>query len=382
MKILHLIIDHQVIERMLGIFETHFPNSNDVLIFSNNSIFKHLKSHADCTRVSNDKVKTFAKSFDFDNYNYIVAHYLTFEMIDFINTAPHNINVCWEIYGADLYNQFLTPMGYPLQFTNAQQYESAKVKILRKLGLLKIAQFVLSGSIKQFDFIKIRYFKMITKRLDSIAVGCIGDAILFEKYSGRDIPVFKYFNYSLKETLGELYSAPFREDNRKILIGNSASLSNNHFYVLNYLLNLNLDDSEFIIPLSYGGVSKYKDDVMRRFTETFPNQIEYILDYKPLHEYNKMFLNVNVMIMSSWRQESIGTIVMGLYLGIKIFMSNKSPLYFSLINEGFIIFKIEKITEESIKSSLSVEVKEHNRSLLLNLYNEDAFAKELKRQFV
>ena len=45
MKILHLIIDHQVIERMLGVYENVFPYHNDVIIFSLTTNFKHLHKY-------------------------------------------------------------------------------------------------------------------------------------------------------------------------------------------------------------------------------------------------------------------------------------------------------------------------------------------------
>ena len=43
-KILHLIIDHQVIERSLGIFETLYPGQNEVLIFEKKDRKYHEKS--------------------------------------------------------------------------------------------------------------------------------------------------------------------------------------------------------------------------------------------------------------------------------------------------------------------------------------------------
>lgn len=77
--ILHLIIDHQVIERSLGIYEELFPNRNRVLIFSDMTSFKHLSKYADNTIVSRHNIKDVASFYDFTNVKYVIAHYLTFE---------------------------------------------------------------------------------------------------------------------------------------------------------------------------------------------------------------------------------------------------------------------------------------------------------------
>ena len=63
-------------------------------------------------------------------------------------------------------------------------------------------------------------------------------------------------------------------------------------------------------------------------------------------------------------------------------MSNKSPLYQSFKEEGFVIFEIENAGKEDFKKTLTLSQKEHNRNLLLEKYSESSFEEELKRQFV
>ena len=118
MKILHLIIDHQVIERMLGVYENVFPYHNDVVIFSLTTDFKHLRKYKECPVILRNQGRKEGKVFDFSSYTHIIAHYLTMDMIDFIKSAPIDVHVCWEVYGADLYNQFLEPNGFKLYYTD------------------------------------------------------------------------------------------------------------------------------------------------------------------------------------------------------------------------------------------------------------------------
>ena len=135
------------------------------------------------------------------------------------------------------------------------------------------------------------------------------------------------------------------------------------------------------MPLSYGGCQQYKTEVMTEYKKVYYKQTRFLLDYMPLHEYNKIFWGIGVMVLASWRQESIGTIMMGLYLGIKIYMSNKSPLYHSFKEEGFNLFEIECTNAEDFNIPLTHKQKEYNRELLLARYSEHSFEEELKRQF-
>lgn len=383
MKILHLIIDHQVIERTLGVYEKVFPGCNDVLVFSEKKSpvhLKHLNKYASCMIVTKENVIQTGKAFDFEGYDHVVIHYLIWQMIEFVKLVPTNVKVCWEIYGYDLYNQFLEPLGYKIQQVDSKKYLSPKSRLLKSLKLDGLYLYLRSGNGMRFNPIRNKLFKQITSRVDSIAVCCTGDAKVLTEYTGREYQVFKAFNYSLHETLGELYGAPFN-DAKGIMIGNSASFSNNHLYVLEMMKKFQIGDANIIMPLSYGGVPQYKDEVMDAYKKEYPGQVNFLLEYMPLHEYNRTFLKIGTMILASWRQESIGTIMMGFYLGIKVFMSNKSPLYQSLEEEGFVVYVIEDATNTNFSVPLTVEQKEHNRNLLLKDYSEEAFEKELNRQF-
>ena len=98
--------------------------------------------------------------------------------------------------------------------------------------------------------------------------------------------------------------------------------------------------------------------------------------------YNQIFLKVRSMIMSAWRQESIGTIIMGFYLGVKVFMSERSPLYKWFVDCGFNVFAIETAKEEDLDTPLSIKDKQRNREIVLERYNEERIARSLKENIV
>lgn len=381
MKILHLINDHQVIERTLGVYEVVFPHQNDVLLFNNKSETKHLRKYASVRVVTSKNLKTVAKSYDFSGITYVIAHYMTMDKIDFIKYVPKDIHVCWEVYGFDLYNQFLEPNGYQISYTDPRPYLKYSFAIRHFNALFKLG-LILKGYKDPFIWQKNRQFRYISNRIDSIQYCCSYDAKFIEDFSHRTIPSYEVFNYSLSEVLGDLKDAPFTVG-KNILIGNSASFSNNHLYVLDFLKKVGLtSETKLVMPLSYGGTTKYADVVEKEFCEAFPHKVKTLRIYMPLHEYNKIFLDINSCIMSAWRQESIGTIIMCLYLGIKVFMSNRSPLYKWLTECGFKMFELESISRESLESPLTDNIRQHNRMLVIDRYNEDCIANSLRKHIV
>lgn len=380
MKILHLIIDHQVIERTLLFFEKVFPGCNDVLVFSDTNEYKYICNYKWADRINRKNVHRKGRVYDFNDIDYIIAHYLTLEMIDFIGYVPPRIHVSWEIYGYDLYNQFLAPQGYILQYVDDMYYRTFLSRIAYKLSLYNVAYFVRYGKLTQFPFVRKKYFKRISNRLNSVS-GSKCNAMILQQYAGRTYGFYQTFCYSLKETLGNLYKIDFFES-QNVLIGNSASLTNNHLYVLNFIKEFDLGNSHIVMPLSYGGYGRYKRDIIKQYSRAFSNKCEFITNYMPLNEYNSIFLGLKTIVVASWREESFGTIIMGLYLGIKVYMSKKSPVYVSLMEEGFHIFAIEDTTNMEFVTPLSNSEKEYNRRLLIDNYCEDKFVSELKRQFV
>ncbi len=384
MKILHLIIDHQVVERTMGIYEQTFKGYNDIIIFDLfNKPFKHLDKINTSKVVKLGKGVKEGKKMLFTQYTHIVAHFLTMDMIDFIKCAPSNIHVCWEIYGWDLYNQFQCQLGVKISYTDPSKYAKNNKYYFIERFLTPLYNFALH--LKGVKYISNRskkeHLDYIATRIDSIQACCKYDAVAVMKYANRDIPWFESFNYSLKETLGDLYDHPFN-DNKDILIGNSASFSNNHFYVINKLNNTNFpDDCRIIMPISYGGNALYREDIKSVYREKYGSKVEFITDYMHLHEYNKLFLRLRSMILSSWRQESIGTVIMGLYLGVKVFMSEYSPLYKWMHECGFILKTIEDAKNIDFATPLTLEEKVHNRNLVLEKYSEDVFATTLNIHF-
>lgn len=381
MKILHLIKDHQVIERTLGIYESLFPGGNEVLLFCNQGQIKHLKKYSSSTLVTSSNVDIIASRYDFSDIKYVIAHYMSIDTIRFIRKIPVDIELTWEVYGADLYNQFLRHFGFPVYYENPSNYQDHYYllrKYLRPVNYLINRFYTKSPILGEKD--ARRYFNEIVSRVNKLQYCCGNDARLIEQYSGKKFPSYEIFNYSLHEVLGELYDCPFNQGNN-ILVGNSSSMTNNHLYSLGYLKGKLVSIDKVILPLSYGGTKRYVKKVSKEYHRVFGEKVTTLLSYIPLHEYNKMLTGLKAIVLSSWRQESQGTAIMGFYMGAKVFMSEKSPLYAWFKEIGFVVFPLETSTEKDFEERLANGDMKNNRDLVVNYYNEEAFEKTLRSHF-
>lgn len=378
MKILHLITDHQVIERTLGVYEEVFPGCNEVLVFSVDGNFKRLKNDYKGKIVNYGNMKEIVKHYNFSDITHVIAHYMSMDKIDFIKMLPPNIHVCWEVYGYDLYHQFLEPIGYNFFYINPLKYE--RHGFLRKnFKTLFNLLATLKGYKHRFTFQKNKQFKYITNRIDSIQFCCGYDAEYIKELSHRDIQSYEIFNYSLNEVLGDLRGTDFSKG-EDILVGNSASFSNNHLYALDFLKTIEISPiTKIIIPLSYGGTKEYADDVEGAYKNYYSGQVETLRSYIPLHDYNHNFLRIKAMFLPAWRQEQQGTAIMGFYFGVKVFMAERNPLYKWFVDCGFIVFPIEKVTSADLNTPLTLEEKIKNRNLVEERYNEERIKELFKK---
>ena len=377
MRILHLIIDHQVITRTLGIYEQVFPGCNDVIAFCERNTIKHIGDVSYKQIVGLHEGKRAGNLLDFTGYTHIIAHFLTFDMIDFLKAAPSSIHFCWEIYGGDLYSQFLEPNGYEMYYTNPKKYKYEN-ELSFVASTIRSKMLIFKGYWNNINFFRNKNFSFVCRRVNSLQWCCPGDGAFVEEYANRKIAGYEVFNYSLSKVLGNLKDAPFFEG-ESLLIGSSASFSNNHLYALYQLKRMgNVEAEHIYLPLSYGGNMKYADEVEREYKNYLGDKIISMRSYMPLDDYNKVFLGLRSMILCSWRQESIGNAIMGLYLGVKLFMSNRSPLYNWLVECGFHIYNIEEASTCDLNTGLKLFEKEHNRELVLKRYNDEVFVNTLR----
>lgn len=353
--VLHLFDDEKVVNRTIESFERVFPGRNVYCCFVDGE-FKRVSQHEHLFRA--DDVIFYLDN-DLANVAVVLIHFLNYQKVRFVEkNIQTNVPVYWLMWGADYYNMLLDYRGLQIHYqTHFLGFKYKIKKLLYKIGYKKHSQRVFE------DFIQNRVTHCIANKFDFA---------LCKHYAGelftQKINIHSFFYYPIDEILGKDI-LPKEVCGNVILIGNSNSVTNNHCYAFKFLRTLNIDGRVIVTPLNYGSNSRYKEYVIRKGKDYFRNNYQPLLEFLPLDEYNRLLLKAEVCIFPHWRQEANGNILIALYLGSKVFMSNRSSLYAYYKDMGLTIFELEKIDNRQLHTPLTPDVRKRNREILIERYN-------------
>lgn len=373
--ILHLFHDDKVCNRVVANFEEVFPNNNIYLCICDKDNLRFIRQDPRIIFLYPGDYLT-DKSI-LSKVDKICIHYLEINKINFItNNIDYlrNARVYWPLWGGDLYNTILYSYGYDIYFDHRYLwFESLGFKIRNRVkslfGLPRIEdinQEVLNFIINRVDYI------LSNQEEYDLAKRYLGAEFSCSLLEG---PIY----YPIEDTLGKLINKKVRGNN--IFIGNSASFTNNHEYSIYYLSKLNTKGRKKILPLNYGGNPKYIKHIHKVAKNNWGDEYCPLTTFLPLNEYNELMLSANVYVYGNWRQEAVGNIVMALYLGAKVFVSEKSPLINIFAKYGIKLYKTEMITQEDIDTTESSSTIQRNRTAIYKMYSKESILNNIKTIF-
>jgi hypothetical protein len=184
----------------------------------------------------------------------------------------------------------------------------------------------------------------------------------------------RFFYYPIDDILGNLYFDGFLGCN--IIVGNSASYTNNHRYVFEKLHNCDLGSRKVIVPLSYG----FGKELVIKAGEIIKDHFYPILDFLPLDEYNYLLTSASTFIYGHFRQEAFGNILVAFYLGGVVFLDKRNPLFLECITSGYVLFSLDQLPSK-INYRLSDLEKKTNQELVLKNYNRELLLSYIKKSF-
>lgn len=150
----------------------------------------------------------------------------------------------------------------------------------------------------------------------------------FPRFRGQ----YSQLNYaSLEDTFATVEMLGLRRTG--VLIGNSATPTNNHLEAFELLSGHDLGGRKIIVPLSYGDPT-YRDAIVERGKHLFGDNFVPLVERMPLDEYNVLIAGCDVVIMNQRRQQALGNIGTALWTGANIFLDEANPVYTFLRQQG------------------------------------------------
>jgi len=273
-KILHIIIDDKFFDEVYETFEKDNRFSNEALLIvpRKDYVIQRIKS-IDKVRVmwNKDLIKQLLLG---GNYNALFFHSLSSDRWWLFDYIPVDKIVIWWALGFDLYygNLGLVPL---LDFNLYK--DKTKSLIQTNKGILSWLHFVLNRcSLKCFN-IKKQKIKVLRRINYFVPVLPLEFLLMTEANTEFHAKEFYFKNVPIK------WSHTQKDSQGDIMIGNSATYSNNHLDVWDVIGKSGVIDRRLIVPLSYG-IRKYASKLKLILTSQF-NEVVILDEMIPIDYY-------------------------------------------------------------------------------------------------
>lgn len=366
---LHVLLDEKVVNSFISMMEDAFPNESTYLIIAKDGDPKRVK-HGENIIAYDQNSKTLKKFLsNLSGYRHVCLHSMVGQK--FYSYIKHT-SVSLVFWGADLYGPLLQFKGYEIFYDREKQYRvrAGRMPVWLYKSLTTIRDHISANRLEKV-INKLSYF--ITDN------GC--DEEVFNHYFGdKGITFPGTINYYPIENLIDQSKLNEQCDGNAIWVGNSADANGNHVWVFEKLANFS-DEIKIMSPISYGDV-RFMKFIDSEGCRILGNKFVPLKDFLPANEYYAKFLQANAFVFGHFRQCAVGNILMAMYFGGKVFLSNRNPLLKMYKESGFYIYSIEDdLTEEFAIMPLDNEQRSNNKNLVLSIASYESSIKQLKNVF-
>jgi hypothetical protein len=246
----------------------------------------------------------------------IVAHSMTSIFANAIAHAPARTRVAWKGWGYDYYPLLTRVLGDPLlpatralvgagdASADEGDLAAARSGWLQRLGTKTPALVRVAG-------------RLHTMSVLPTEVEPLRRALPALRAVQHEMPLF-----TAEDTF---QTGPQEMAGSDILLGNSATSSNNHADAMT-LLRERLGSGRLVLPLSYGDTG-YADKVEALGREQFGERFDALRQWMSLADYNERIRHCGFVVMNHRRQQAVGNICAALYKGATVYLRPENPLF-------------------------------------------------------
>jgi len=379
MKILHLAIDEKFIPFIQTSFESVYPSGNRFAILNTKKEGKWKYVYSNEGTVVGNTAYFFGGGLkkDLEWCDVLIIHFMTPWFAYAATLARADLPIIWAGWGADYY--YLIP-GF-----SDEELVLPKSKVLLskadKIGRLSEGSQSIMKSIKDYIingvFIRNAMDKVLT-RVDFFSSPIEADYELLN----RALPGFtaEFFQIHYGSAESNIINKEKINTRVDILVGNSATATNNHIEAFELLSGVDIGDRKIVVPLSYGN-DGYKNEVIKRGVALFGDNFLSLVKFIPLEEYNEIIGGCSIVIMNHCRQQALGNIITCMLSGAKVFLRENNPLFSFFKENGVHVFSIKSLEENKIDlfSPLTKEEIIENKDFIMSNWGASAVFDSIRR---
>lgn len=189
----------------------------------------------------------------------------------------------------------------------------------------------------------------------------------------------KYVSWNYPDTL-DLIEDQFNKvvSGNNILLGNSATLTNNHLEIIDMISSRQdfLSGGKLVCPLSYGekGYAKF---ISKYGNEKLSGGFYPLINFMPYGDYISLISSCSVVIMNHIRQQGAGNVIAMIFLGATVYLNEKNPLYNYFLSLGVVLFSIQDLKKNPNMRTIRLSDEQilNNKKIIKSTYGKEAMVK-------
>lgn len=296
--------------------------------------------------------KDFIRRLQKDDYDVLYLHSLHFSIMRFLKYVPSDKIVIWWAWGSDIYDGQLLGLR---SYVHIETLKPITKRVVNGGVSKRRLKYFLTKMLFSVPFAY--YRRQALKRIDYFQPVIDIDYDLMKQFTTLRAQEYYPVNWSNFYTGTE--NCEEKDPKGNVLLGNSASPSNNHLDAWEGVKEFIPEDKLVILPLSYGAM-----DYARKVKATMKDDrhsFRFLDSFLPFEEYSALIQHCSYAVYGSIRQHAMGNIYNALRSGLKVFLFKDSYIYQYLVQRGFVVFAIDDVNAESFYKPLSRE--EHMKNL-------------------
>lgn len=352
LRILHLIIDDKFLDFVFDVFQEvgNAENRYVAIVGGLAQQTAHIRRVPLWRVVGSDYAESPYVNEDLAWCDVLVVHWWHNAAARVVAKVPDSVIVVWSGWGGDYYN--LLPGGEAALYGEKTKALLGRINMAAEEGAshrgrdrLRRLKTTLKNLLSKGESHVVPSERLLIKRFDFFSAPIQDDYDLLRAALGMEFCAeYVQLNYGSVERTFSLGQRPVFSGAGDILLGNSATATNNHVEIIDLLSSMDIANRKVVVPLSYG-MKLYGDEIERYGRRLLGDKFIPVRGYMPLDEYNGLISGCSVAIMNHFRQQAVGNIATMLYNGAKVFLNENGVLYEFFKNRGAHIFPVGEIAE-------------------------------------
>lgn len=379
----HIMVQDKFIDSFIDdIYKINAEDNNDFWIRGNKNGTNHINTDKKVTYIGNDVSEWKIKLSKLSKKDSIFIHWYDMWIGELVLNLPNKLFVFhWggDFFGEPLWHNakwLFEKVTYRYVKRNSEYpyitFKRGKNLLLQLKNLINFKRNVIRKYNKKHEQIeRIDYIILVGSNTGDVKK----TKEIYPKFNAIHLSGFYNLNFNISN---DKPIKDKRDEKIKLLLGNSATPSNNHLDAFKKLSKLK--NIEIYCPLSYGDV-KYRDLIIREGRQRFGKNFHPVLDFLRREEYVVFLNSMDIVYMYHNRSQAWGNIATCLTLGKPVFLRSTNSIGEMIDNIGIKKYDADKINKLNLATIMKDNQKRKslNVKLLENVISDTVRLENLKQ---